>query len=421
MAVYQEGIIVLALLCWLPSAVRADMLPELSWEDCVQEAVRNHPDLAAAREKLNQNKAQKDITRAGALPQLNSSLSASRSNSTGKSQTRTYAHEVTGKQLLFDAFKTSNDIAAAQEDVRAAKYNYQVVSSNVRLRLWTAFIDLLSAQESLKVVEGIAQRRRQSLDLIFLRYQGGREHKGSLLTAQANLAQADFDVQQAKRNVDLSQRRLSKELGRAEFMPMAAKGALETKDFDPVPPDFEQLVGTVPFLKELAAQKEAARFGVQSARSDFFPRVYVNAGAGKTDSSWPPGRNEWSAGLSLTFPLFEGGAQQAQLSKARSAFNASRAEEQSGRDGMILTLAGTWTQWQDDASHVDVQKKFLEASQVRGKIAEAQYSTGLISFNDWIIIEDDLVKNEKAFVQAKTNALISEADWLQAKGQTLDD
>ncbi len=393
----------------------------LSWEDCVQEARNNHPDLVSAREKVNQAKAVKGSIRSNALPQINTSLSVTKSKESGRSESKSYVYGVTGKQLLFDGFKTSNDLASADQNVRAVAYDYAVVSSNIRLRLWTAFIDLLTAQENVKVVEDIAKRRTQSLDMLNLRYENGREHKGSLLTAQANEAQANFEVAQAYRNLNVAQRRLSKEMGRAKFVPIVAQGSLEIIDFDPVQPDFEDFVETVPFLKELAARKEAARFGLKSARSDFFPQIYANAGAGRSDSSWPPASSDWSLGLSVSFPIFQGGAQQAQLDRARAAFNQSEAEQRSGRDGMILTFAETWARWQDDTAHVDVQKKFLEASVLRQKIAQAQYSTGLITFNDWIIIEDSLVNNQKAFVQSKSNALNSLASWLQAKGRTLDE
>ena len=101
--------------------------------------------------------------------------------------------------------------------------------------------------------------------------------------------------------------------------------------------------------------------------------------------------------------------------------NQAQAEAQSGRDSVILTLEETWTELQDAIDKVQVQKKFLEASEERAKIAQAQYSSGLILFDNWIIIENDLVKTKKSFLDAQANALIAEANWIQAKGGTLDD
>jgi len=68
-----------------------------------------------------------------------------------------------------------------------------------------------------------------------------------------------------------------------------------------------------------------------------------------------------------------------------------------------------------------VQGKFFEAARERAKITQAQYSTGLISFDNWTIIEDDLVNAKKSFLDVQADALIAEANWIQAKGGTLYD
>ena len=70
---------------------------------------------------------------------------------------------------------------------------------------------------------------------------------------------------------------------------------------------------------------------------------------------------------------------------------------------------------------VAVQDKYLQATIERAKIADAQYETGLIVFNDWTIIQDSLVSSQKSFVAAEAQLLISEAAWIQAKGGTLED
>ncbi len=56
----------------------------------------------------------------------------------------------------------------------------------------------------------------------------------------------------------------------------------------------------------------------------------------------------------------------------------------------------------------------------RATISEAQYSSGLISFDNWIIIEDDLVMAKKSYLEVQANALLAEANWIQAKGGTIE-
>ena len=411
-------LLVLLLSVCLTTRVMAE--ETLTWEDCVWEALKNHPDLISGKEKVKQAEADKDITSSAMLPQVTSEVSGNRSKTEGESEIDTYSYRVRGDQLLFDGFKTSSDKKAATETVTAQRYNYDVISSNIRLNLRKAFTSLLRAQELIFLTEEIAKRRKQNVELVQLRYEAGREHRGALLTAEADFAEAAFEVAQAKRNLSVAQRALSKELGRKELLPMTVEGTFDISEINREKPDFDSLSDSTPFLKELIAQKEAARLGLKSAKADFFPQVYLNASFGETDSDWPPRDNEWSAGLTLSFPIFEGGSRIARVSKAKSQLKQLQADERSGRDSVILTLEETWKDLQDAIDNVSVRKKFLEANQERAKIASAQYSTGMITFDDWIIIENNLVNAKKAYLNAQANLLVAEANWFQAQGGTLE-
>ena len=403
---------------FLPNSLLAE--EALTWKDAVLEAKKHHPDLVPAREKWNQSKADKAITASAFFPKLNGDATLDRSKASS-STSNAYSYGVSAKQLLFDGFKTYFDVEQAAKKIASSEYNYRVTSSNVRLNLRIAFVDLLKAQELLHLTEEIAKRRQQSRDLIQLRYEACREHKGSLMTAEANLAQADFEVEQAKRNIVLSERRFVTQLGRSRLTPLRAVGDLTIASFDRAKPDLEILAETTPLLQQLIVLEEAAKWGVKSSQASFFPQIYANASTEKSDSDWPPDKTGWSLGASFSLPLFEGGSRVAGVSKTKAALRQAEAEERSGRNGVIFTLEENWASFQDAMDTVDVQKKFLDAAREREAIAEAEYSTGLISFNDWIIIEDNLVKAEKSFLDSRANALTAETNWRQAKGETLDD
>jgi len=209
-------------------------------------------------------------------------------------------------------------------------------------------------------------------------------------------------------------------MGRPELSLLLVEEDLRLDAAETEKPDFEKLAAEHPSFKQLVAEKNMASLNVGSARAEFFPTLSASGGADKNGSHWPPEDSSWSTGLTLSLPLFEGGKRLAQVSQARALFNQAQAEERSGRDGIILTLEQAWASLQDASETVGVRKKFLEAAQERAKIAEAQYSLGLIKFDDWIIIENDLVAAKKTFLDARTNALLAQANWAQAKGEVLE-
>jgi outer membrane protein TolC len=414
----------LLIMCFIPNTGRTE--ESLTWADCVKESLQNHPDLITAREVVNQYKAQKLTAISAALPQISTEVSQSTSkvppsNQTNTSyQTNTSFYGISGQQLLFDGLKTPYNIASAAKNVTAAQYNYDVTSSNIRLRLRTAFVALLSAQELLTITQDIAQRRKQNADLVKLLYEGGMENRGSLLTAEADLAQAESNVVQAERAIIVAQRQLSKEIGRAEVSPIRATGSLEVTTVKQEKPNFEELATTNPALENLSALTEAAQYSLKSAKAEFFPTISANASAGRTDSVWPPHQDEWSAGVTLALPIFDGFSRWADVSKARALLNQAKATERSSRDGIILTLEQAWAAWQNAIDTAAVQKQVLQAADERAKISRVEYTNGLITFDNWTIIEDNLAQAQTSLLTAEANAFVAEAQWIQAKGGTLE-
>jgi outer membrane protein TolC len=415
-----KNITILVIIClWLNPAITypADML---SWQECVRHAKENNPDLTSSKEDIMQALADKDISLSTALPLIDADASAKRSKTSGNDKTNTYSYGISGRQLLFDGFKTASEVAGASKIIDAQRYNYALVSSNIRLDLRQAFVSLMRAHELVKITENIAKRRKQNLELVTLRYKGGREHKGALLTAKADFAQAEFEIEQAKRSILLSSRQLVKQLGVKAAVPLQAEGNFQLKEDYSVKPNIENLADLTPFLQELISRKDAALYDVSSREADFMPKVYLAGSFGRANDDWPPKNDEWSTGLSVSLPIFEGGKRVSEASKARSRLSQAISGAQSGRDTVLITLEKSWKDLQDAIASVSVQNKFLEAAYERAKITRAQYSTGLATFNDWIIIEDNLVRAQKAYINAQAEMLIAEAYWIQAIGGTLE-
>ena len=391
----------------------------LTWGACIQEAAKNHPDLIASGEEIKQSEAVKRQTASGLFPQVSASLSAQTAQSSGQ-ETNTYGYGVSGTQLIFDGVKTINNLNAASENIAAAKQSFRFTSATVRFRLRCAFIDLLNSQEMSRITEEIYNIRRGNLELIVLRYESGLEHKGALLTAEADLADAQYGIAQTKRAVQVAQRDLVKEMGRKQLTPLYAQGDFQVKDSAKDEPDFELLAKNNPVWQQLVFRKRSAEFSLKSAYANFYPEITASAGASRSGDRWSPQDKQWDLGVNLSLPLFEGGLKIAQVSEARALVRQLEENQRSALDSSILTLQQNWAILQDALENVAVQNKALIAAQERSNIAQAQYAVGFVSFDNWTIIEDNLVKAKRGYLNAQAAALLAEAKWIQAKGEVLE-
>ncbi|MBF0522977.1 MAG: TolC family protein [Candidatus Omnitrophica bacterium] len=396
----------------------------MTWQDCIKETAKNNPDLIVAAETINQSQASKLITTSGLYPQINANAGAGETNTKLKNQestaTNSFSYGVSGSLLLFDGLKSSYNVKAAGQNIISAQESYRFSSSDIRLQLRTAFVDLLKAQDSIKVSEDISKIREDSLKLITLRYKAGLEHRGALLNAQASMTQAKFDLDQAIRNLELAQRELNKIMGRQEFAPVKVDGALGVKETFEKAPDFKALAQNHPSVKQAMAKKNSADFSLKATRANYYPEVSLQTGANKTGADWPPGNRGLSAQLVVSMPLFEGGLRSAEVSQAESVLRQNEAQLRSTKDGVILNLEQKWESFREAVEAVEASKESLAANEERSKIAEAQYSTGFVTYDNWTIIEDNLVQSKRSYLNAQANAVLAEAQWVNAKGETLE-
>lgn len=406
----------------VPRALQAAEV--LTWQQCVGEARKAHPDLYSALAAMQQAEADRRISAGQLLPQLNAGLNAAQSGSSEKNigSSSAFSWSLSARQLIYDGRKTSRQVAAYREAERAAGHNFSAVSADVRFALRSAFTDLLKAQELVGLSGEIAERRRKNVRLIRLRYQAGREHVGSLRKAEADMAESEFEVSQAERGLVLAQSRLASALGRDLRSPLRVKGSFSATDLSAVKPNLAQLAKNSPQVQQLEAKRKSARYDLEAAKGAFSGDIYLTSSIGRgAFDSLPPDEVDWNAGVELSLPIYGGGTGRAKVARAMAVVSQRNAEEKSGYLQVFDTLEESWKIFVDARQYVAVQRKFLDAAVERASIANAQYSNGLISFDDWVIIEDNLVSAKKQFLDAGADLLIAEAGWILAKGGGLDD
>jgi outer membrane protein TolC len=436
------GAVILVMLALTLSSSRLFAAEMLTWEQCLREASENHPDLRSASEAVRQAEAQRAIDRGGTLPSVSVSGGGSRNGnfsdaggstsalastggttgSLGSGNSRgSWSAAVSASQLLYDGGKTRNTVNSRTETIKATQRAADFISATTRYNLRSAFVQLLTAQQQVKLASEIAEIRRHSLRLIGLLYQSGSENSGSLSKARADVSQAEFEIGQAGRGLEMSQAVLCTQLGRRTSSRLTVSAPFAATESPKGMPDFDQLVREHPTYQQLVAQKTASRYSLEAARGAYMPKVSLTTSVGNNSfGSLPPDRVDWQVGVNLSVPIYQGGTGRATVAQARATVNKLSADEESAYFSVMRTLQQAWKTFRDASGNVDVQKQYLDAATERSRIAEAQYSAGLVSFNEWTIIEDNLVTAKKSYLTARSNLLIAEAAWVQAKGGTVE-
>ena len=436
----MKKIIQLMIISFLPSGLYAE--ETLNWENCVKEASLCHPDLLSQEKQLSQAKVEKDILNKGFYPTVQISSSFSASDGTYSNQDSSvsggntdqglggqnsggrisYSAGIQGKQMVYDGSKTKLSVSLADITIRLEENKLRQISSDLRQQLKLSYIACLKAKDNISLTQKILERRKQNLELVRLRYEAGREHKGALLTAKANAAESQYDQHQSERDLELALLSLSRYLGRPRYSKIKINGTLKSPSTPSLNPDFEDLARKTPVWEQWLLAEESGRLGILSEKAEYFPAVYAELSAqkkGETENNTH--QNSYAAMLSLSYTFFDSGTRKAKINKAMIKAEQIEQNKFSALLTLQYSLKENWSQFEAALEKNRVQIQYLEAMEERSQIAQAQYSAGLITFDNWSIIEDDLVKAQKSVLEAKSSTMIAETQWLYSRGVTLNE
>jgi outer membrane protein len=405
-----------------PMPATVDDIPgtQLTWQDCVRIATSENPDLQASREAVLNS----DAVRMGAYSALYPQISASFGDTRGfnaafldapHNYSTAYGEQISISQLIFNGFATKGNIDQARAQLNLAFANLNGQKATVSFNLKSSFAQLLYAQKLIKISHDVIDIQQSNARLVRLLYEGGSEDKGNMQLSQANLDQAIYNYEQAVRTRDLSGVQLSVYVGQDLVAPILAEGELQTEPLA-VMPDFHKYALLTPSFFQHKAQVDAAAAGVTIANSGWYPTVTASASAEKDDSQFPLHGKSWSAGFSVSYPIFQGGATYFDVKAATASLRQSLDNLRSGTNDAALTLAQMFKGMVDAEDNVRIQKELLDATALRYKIAEADYRNGLMSFQDFNTITDSYVGQLQSLLSAQLNAVIAEASWQEARG-----
>ena len=163
----------------------------LSVDSIINDALRNRPDLAAARAQAAAAYSQVRVARAAELPSLNLTSNGARTYSSpatfaGPSYTVSLGLSIP----IFNGFSHQYDVAAARAQADAVSALADQTRQNVVTEVFVSYYALQTAQQRVVTADDLLASAQQSVQVAAGRYREGVGSIIDLLTAQSALANA---------------------------------------------------------------------------------------------------------------------------------------------------------------------------------------------------------------------------------------
>jgi len=179
-----------------PLKLRAETVPadvpalSAKLSDLMTEAMRQRPDLAAARAQREAAVADVTVARAAGRPSIAVSAARTRIDTSGLPVQNFGQIGVNLTVPIFSGFKTGYDIRQAQAALEAREVNIEQIRLNVSQDVWDGYWGLSSAGQELGASATLVKTAAQNQDVAIGRYQAGVGTILDLLTAQTAAASA---------------------------------------------------------------------------------------------------------------------------------------------------------------------------------------------------------------------------------------
>ena len=442
-------IFLLAILMSRSQAFQAAPLPAardtlvLSIEQAIAMALHQNRDLMIAGEERVKANAQVGEAKSGAFPQLTASGQYMRYikkqvmflppgnaiNPTDKTllfeigSNNAYSGAVQLSQALFSR-KVGVALQIAKTYRQLAAESYSAAQQAVVRDTRKAFYQILLAQ---KLVEA----NRQGLEVIQANYTNiqaqyrvGAAAEYDLIRAEVQLANTEPLVISAENGYQLAVNTLKNLLAIPLDQPVVIAGELS---YEELPAEVAkqaeaQALAVNPAIKQLSLQEQMLDRNISIEKADNFPTLYAVGSYiwQSQDNTFKFGNYNWAntvnAGVSLSYPLFDGfrtrnRVQQAKVERNKVRYNRLKMEE-----GLRVQIQAGALRMAEARQRMSGQEKTIEQAQKAVRIAQTRFKSGVGTQLELLDAQVAMTRSQTNYAQALYDYLVSKTEWEFATG-----
>lgn len=395
---------------------------DLTWKDCVLQALSNNPGLHSKRIAVEQYKKLYLAGYNAYFPKINISHSVNRSGSDSASPATRWGFSLSASEPLFD-LNAMSSIRSSRISYEKAQADYKLESAALRQKLYSAYLNLIVAREQVRVDAKILEMREQNAKLIKLKYESGMESRGNMLYAQAQYEFAKTEAAKTERSLNIARRELLKNMGISEFRQINSKDEMAVPDYALKPATLKAALESIPQVISMKKSLEIYKERQLSAKNDLFPTLSASQTLGWTGPGEFPQNRAWSLGLNLSLPLFSDGLTY-YFHNTKAARLALESAEESLKS-LKLTLENDILNADEDFLNAKdtavTNVHMLKANEERYKESQIKYMAGKISFIDLDNVGQNMVDAQRNQLQYLRSANTKKLTLENLMGVTLEE
>ena len=406
-----------------------DFLADARLQQLVEIALRNNRDLRIAVLNVQQVQAQFRVQSAALFPQVSAYADRARSRtpadlSASGNATQLGSYSV-GASVAWeiDLFGRLRSLkAAALEQYLASIQGRKSAEILLVSQVADQYLTMLAYDELLEVTQRTLETAKASYDIVKLTFDTGTGTELDLRLAETVVEQARANRAAQLRLRAQAENGLVLLLGQPEPAAMAAGLRLgDQKILADIPAALpSELLARRPDVLQAEALLRSANADIGAARAAFFPQIALTGSAGTASAMlsglFKAGSSTWSVGPSLLSPIFDAGANRANLDVARVRKDIGIAQYEKTIQTAFSEVADGLAARGTFDDQIASLERYSTAERRRLELAQLLYKNGQASYLDVLTAQTDLYNAEQVLVSARLQRLTNLVDLYRALG-----
>jgi outer membrane protein TolC len=282
----------------------------------------------------------------------------------------------------------------------AAASDWASVERNAALETKTAYHRVLQAQSTVEVYDNLVKEEQERVRIAEASYTEGRIAKYDLLRNQTGLAEAQQQLANAERDVQVALVDLKTVMG---VTPASNITLSDQLTYTQAPGTADSYLATAlknrPEIAAARARINPANASIGVAKSAYKPQIYATAMEGVSATS--DGTDTGSTvGVTIGLPILDGGLRRWAVKEAESMRDAMRRDEQQAVLRVQQDVNTVWAELQAADRNVQLSKTAVTQAEEDYRVIRLRYESGKA-------VNVEVLDALASLVRARNNRLIA--------------
>lgn len=321
--------------------------------------------------------------------------------------------DFTGNQMIYDGGASIANLKQARIELKTQEETLKSRVLEIEFEAKRLYYGLLLAYETLRIAKGLVEQAQAHYENVRTKFEQGTSSRFDVLQSKVQISLFMPQLVDAENSIELIGADIKKLLYISMQEKIGVPGALYWSPIDIREILFlNEAYSNSPLMKLRALGVDLKKWAIEEAKSGWYPNINAVANYSYTSDKivdmLNPRHDNYGAGISASFSIFDGMATKAKVDEAKARYSQAILSKENIIEQIARDIKKGCLDLRESAAIILSQKDNLEEAKEALKISYIRYDNG-------IGINLDVIDSQVALGQVEKNLASGMYDYLMAQ------